>query len=245
MLGVGGAFILVPLLILLGEPHRLVIGTSLAYIVVTASAGAIKRKMQGDTDLVLAAVMLSTGVLAVHLGATSVSYLPTRIIEVSLAILLFIASFMLIRRGAMAQRSTSTRAVKKSRLSLQREAASESYSIDIPRAAMIGAFVGFLSGLLGVGGGWLLVPLMITILNVPFHVAAGTSLIQIIGVAAVGAISHYSLGNVDIDMATALILGGLIGAPAGAAISKKMSVRALNILLILLLLAMAVKLMLR
>jgi uncharacterized membrane protein YfcA len=118
-----------------------------------------------------------------------------------------------------------------------------SYGANLALALAIGATLGFLSGLLGVGGGFLLVPLMIIVLRTPPHVAVGTSLLQLVGVAALGAIGHWILGNLDVLLVGLLTSGGVIGAPIGAIVTRKLPAKTLKIIFSTLLIALAVKML--
>lgn len=105
---------------------------------------------------------------------------------------------------------------------IERKFHGEFYVIDIPKTIGIGFLVGYLAGLLGVGGGFLMVPLLIGVLKIPIHVAIGTDLVQITGTAASGAIAHWMLGHVIPMLSLLLLVGGVIGAQIGARLSKKL-----------------------
>lgn len=83
---------------------------------------------------------------------------------------------------------------------------------------LVGFAAGLLGGALGVGGGVLIVPALVLLYKVPYHTAVGTSLMTIIPIAVAGALRHYTLGNVNIHLAAAMALGGVIGAVSGATI---------------------------
>lgn len=102
---------------------------------------------------------------------------------------------------------------------------------------VIGGCIGFISGLLGLGGGWLLVPLLVLVMRTPLPIAIGTSLLGILVPAIVGAASHWRLGNLDLMASLPLILSGVLGAQAGAALVVRVSRIWLERLLISLLLA--------
>jgi hypothetical protein len=109
-----------------------------------------------------------------------------------------------------------------SHLNIKRVFFGETYIINIPKAVIAGLLVGFFSGLLGVGGGFLAVPLMVAFLGVPMHIAVGTSLIIVIGAAASGLIVYWEQGNVASATGALLILGGVPGAQMGAVVSRKL-----------------------
>lgn len=109
-----------------------------------------------------------------------------------------------------------------SHLNIKRVFHGETYTIDIPKAIITGLLVGFFSGLMGVGGGFVAVPLMVGLLGVPMHVAVGSSLIIVIGAASSGVIVYWEQGNVAPIMAGLLSLGGVVGAQIGAMASQKL-----------------------
>jgi uncharacterized protein len=106
----------------------------------------------------------------------------------------------------------------------------------------VGAMVGFLAAIMGVGGGFIMVPAMIYILGMPTKVVVGTSLFQIIFVAAFSAFMHaWTAQTVDLLLAALLILGGVIGAQIGARVGVRLKAEQLRVLLALLVLAVAFK----
>ena len=106
----------------------------------------------------------------------------------------------------------------------------------------VGALVGFLAAIMGVGGGFIMVPAMIYLLGMPTKVVIGTSLFQIIFVTAFTTIMHAVTANtVDMMLAILLILGGVIGAQFGAMLSGRLKAEQLRILLSLLVISVSVK----
>ena len=114
--------------------------------------------------------------------------------------------------------------------------------ISIIPPVVVGGFVGFLAAIMGVGGGFIMVPAMIYLLGMPTKVVIGTSLFQIIFVTAFTTLMHaVSSYSVDILLAVLLIVGGVIGAQIGTQIGMKLKAEQLRILLAILVLAVAVK----
>ncbi|MGA0776919.1 MAG: sulfite exporter TauE/SafE family protein, partial [Gemmobacter sp.] len=107
---------------------------------------------------------------------------------------------------------------------------------------LIGFFVGILSAIMGVGGGFIMVPAMIYLLGMPTRVVIGTSLFQIIFVSAFSTVMHaYTSQSVDILLALVLIIGGVIGAQIGTTIGARLKAEQLRILLAILVLAVSFK----
>ena len=107
---------------------------------------------------------------------------------------------------------------------------------------LVGSLTGFLSGFLGVGGGFVLVPLLI-IVGVPAHVAIGSSLVYIVLVGVTGAVQHYRLRNCSIRMAVYMLIGGAIMAQIGAIATSYLDTYVLEMLLSLVLVATSVRML--
>ncbi len=117
------------------------------------------------------------------------------------------------------------------------------YAVDLPRAALVGLVVGFASGLLGVGGGFLLVPALVLLLGIPLAVAVGTSLLAIILPAASGAVTYAALGSIDWTAVAATVPFGILGALYGARLAIRIPEAALRVAFDVVLLAGAAKLL--
>lgn len=206
-LGVGGGFILVPLLTFSGVSTHIAIGNSLAYIVFTGASGAIQHYKQKECNLKLVLLILCGGVIMAQIGAITTLYVEAEYLEILLGLLLL---------------GTAVRVMITEK---DRETVSSGNvtDIDMPIAIAIGLVTGFLSSLLGVGGGFLLTPLMVLALHIPIHVAIGTSLVGVIGLATSGAIGHWMVGHIDLSLVVILVVGGVISAPLGAKATKKFS----------------------
>lgn len=108
---------------------------------------------------------------------------------------------------------------------------------------LIGSLTGFLSGFLGVGGGFILVPLMVLLLKMPIRIAVGTSLLEVAGYAASGAIGHWMIDHVDLSLVGLLVVGGIVSSPLGAMATKKVSPQHLRKIFSAVLILFAIKLL--
>ena len=108
---------------------------------------------------------------------------------------------------------------------------------------LIGSLTGFLSGFLGVGGGFILVPLMVLLLKMPIHIAVGTSLLDVAGYALSGAIGHWMIGHVDLSLVVFLVVGGIVSSPLGAMATKRVSPQHLREFFSAVLILFAIKLL--
>ncbi|WP_456475441.1 sulfite exporter TauE/SafE family protein [Candidatus Pyrohabitans sp.] len=249
LVGVGGGTFMVPSLVyLLNVPIKIAIGTDLLQILATASSGAYRHFKQKSADPLLALMILLGAVLGGQIGAHANKLLPGSTVSTIFGFMVLLVGVQFIfshiikkyeKRGIEALEReidhikllqhfvkaghTEPHGVFQiSPLNLKRVFHGDVYTINIPRAVLIGLVVGFFSGLMGVGGGFLAVPLMVGILGVPMHVAVGSSLIVVIGAAASGALVYWEQGNVAPAMAGFLLAGGILGAQAGAIASKKL-----------------------
>ncbi|MEM2921116.1 MAG: sulfite exporter TauE/SafE family protein [Candidatus Bathyarchaeia archaeon] len=225
-LGVGGGFIVVPLLVFMGVRTHIAIGSSLAYIVFTGTSGVYQHHKLGDCNLKLAAPVILGGIFTAQVGAEMTRYLEAEVLEKLLAVVLLAASARMMLPNLYAKQVKATNP-----------------SVNFTLATVIGAAVGFLSGLVGVGGGFLLVPLMIMCLKVPIHEAIGTSLLQVVGLAVSGVVRHLLLGNIDGQIVVILATGGAVFAQLGARLCKRCPQRFLQRVFALVLLLFAIRLL--
>jgi len=222
LLGVGGGFVLIPVLSALQIPIREAVGISLLYIVCVAAMGAWSHVRQGTVDWVLAATVAGGAIPAAPLGSLAASHVPVALLEVAFGGLAFAAcAGLFLRREPHRGRRPDGLPVRRARAYLvwrRRRYGGTDHFLrgDTVRGLLLGGVVGFISGLLGLGGGLLLVPLLILVMGAPAPVAVGTSLVAIVGPAVAGALAHYGLGNLDPGRAVPLVLAGVLGAHVGA-----------------------------
>lgn len=247
MFGVGGGFLMTPLLIFSGIPPAVAIGTEAAQIVASSVSGAIAQYQRRNVDIKMGLVLLTGGIMGSVVGVQLVKILRELgqfELFVSLAYVLFlgiIGTLMMIE-SLNTMRKARTGAQVSSRRPGQhswihglpfkmRFHRSKLYISAIP-VLVLGAIVGLLGAIMGVGGGFIIVPAMIYILRVPTNVVVGTSLFQILFVTAATTILH-SVQNQTVDIVLALILmiGGVIGAQFGAVAGEKLKGEQLRFLL--------------
>jgi uncharacterized protein len=247
MFGVGGGFLMTPLLIFSGIPPAVAVGTEGAQIVASSVSGAIAQWQRKNIDLRMGTVLLLGGILGSVLGVILVRELRREgqfdfVVAVSyvtflgiIGVLMMIESLNTMNK-ARAGRPVSTRGPNEHTwihgLPLKmRFHRSKLYISAIP-PFVIGTFVGVLAAIMGVGGGFIMVPAMIYLLRVPTSVVVGTSLFQIVFVSATTTILHASQNkNVDVILALILMVGGVIGAQFGAVAGEKLKGEQLRFLL--------------
>jgi uncharacterized protein len=259
MFGVGGGFLITPLLILYNIPPAVAVGTGANQVIATSLSGALAHYKRRTIDFKLGLVLLVGGLIGSTIGAYVFSLLR-RWGQLDLVISLLYVAFLGSVGSLMLWESISTalrnrngtealatgnpaREVWVHRLPFKvRFEVSRIYISIIPVIA-IGIFIGFLSAIMGVGGGFIMVPAMIYILKVPTNVVVGTSLFQIIFVSAYTTMIHATANNtVDVVLASCLMIGGVAGAQYGANVGQKLRGEQLRALLALLVISVALRL---
>lgn len=257
LFGVGGGFLLTPLLIFSGIPPVVSVATVASQIVASSTSGAISYWRRNLIDVKLASVLLIAGVCGAGVGIVVFDALR-RLGQLDLIIALAYMTFLGLVGGLML--TESLRAIFNARRGRpaplrrpgqhtwihglpfkMRFKRSKLYVSAIP-VVVLGAGIGFLGTLLGIGGGFILVPALIYLLRVPTNLVIGTSLVQIVGTMSVATILH-AMTNQAVDFVLALILmvGGVVGAQFGARIGQNLRGDHLRALLALLVLAVGVR----
>jgi uncharacterized protein len=267
LFGIGGGFIVTPMLIFLGVPAAIAVGTGAAQVAASSVSGAVTHWMRRTVDVKMAMVLLMGGVVGSLIGVIMQRWLKivgqlelfTSFVYVVLlgtvGTLMLIESIdALLRRNAQAKLGagpvTSSGASRGShhnwiqRLPLKmRFPASKLYISTIPVVA-IGAVVGWLTAIMGVGGGFLLVPALIYLLRMPTRIVIGTSVFQIMFVTALTTVlQSWQNQSVDLLLGLPLMIGGVIGAQYGVRLGQHMQAEQLRIFLALLVLAVGIRML--
>jgi uncharacterized membrane protein YfcA len=257
MFGIGGGFLMTPLLIFLGIPPAVEVGTQATQIVASSVTGALAHFARKSIDFKMGTVLLAGGLVGSFTGIY-IFKLLTAIGQIDLAISVVYVGFLSVIGAMMMVESVQAiRAARGGAVSARRGAhhswihglpfkmrfrRSKLYISVIP-PVLVGFFVGVLSAIMGVGGGFILIPAMIYLLRMPTNVVIGTSFFQIVFVAAVTGILH-SVENqaVDIVLGFLLVIGGVIGAQYGVRMAEKMPAEQLRALLAAILLFIGLRL---
>jgi len=256
LFGIGGGFLLTPLLIFSGIPPVVSVATVAAQVVAASTSGALAYWRRRQVDVRLAAVLTSAGIAGSVLGVALFTVLRNLgqldlIVSLSYVTLLGgVGGLMLFesvraivnaRRGRPAPLRRPERGFIHSLPLKMRFKRSRLFVSVIPIIAL-GLGTGILGALLGIGGGFIIVPALIYVLRVPGNVVVGTSLIQIVGTMAVATILQAVTNHaVDVILALILMVGGVIGAQFGARIGQNLRGDQLRALLALLVLAVALR----
>ena len=258
MFGVGGGFLMTPLLIFAGVPAPVAVASEANQIAGSSVAGTLAHWRRGAVDFKMGGVLATGGALGTIIGVGVFTWLKTLgqidlMIKLSYVVLLGVIGALMMWESARAVRARMSGAPIAARHRQQhnwlhglpwriRFHKSKLYISFVP-PALIGMFSGFLAAIMGVGGGFLLVPAMIYLLHMPTNVVIGTSLFQIIFVTALAAFAHaLSNHSVDIVLAILLLLGAGVGVHIGARLGSGLSAEHLRILLAVLVLLIAAQL---
>lgn len=239
--GFGGAIFLVPILFLFFSYELdIVIGTTLSAIFIPALFGFIQSWRRSEVDFIAGTALEIPTIIGAILGALSIDFFPEGIIRGVFGIIAIFVSLFTISET----RDQSSNVVKhfltnitqlRPRYVIIKE--SYSYKLSIPSAGVFGFTIGFLSGLLGVGGGWLKMPILIFGIGLPPIIASGTALFMLTFTSLVGGTTHILAGNWDLELfyilSGGLILGAVIGDKIKQKISNKEIVRVIGFTLML------------
>ncbi|MBT6256251.1 MAG: sulfite exporter TauE/SafE family protein [Alphaproteobacteria bacterium] len=255
--GVGGGFLMTPLLIFLGVPAAVAVGTEANQIVAASVSGVLAHWRRGNVDVKMGSILLAGGIVGSTLGVSIFAALR-ELGQIDLAIKLSFIFFLGIIGTLMLFESMRTimRArrpgAKRRRLHQHNWLHGLPFKMRFRKSKlyisallpfMVGAVVGVLSAIMGVGGGFIMVPAMIYLLGMPTSVVVGTSLFQIIFVTAnVTFLQSVQTQTVDVVLAGLLLIGGVIGAQFGTRIGALLRGEQLRGLLALIVLAVCLKL---
>jgi len=259
LFGVGGGFLMTPALIFVGVPPAVAVASEANQLVATSITGVIAHWRRRSVDFKMGVVLLCGGVVGSSIGVYAFKLLR-EIGQVDLMISLLYVVFLgavgslMFAESLRAMLRTRRGAVRKGKLHRHTWWHGLPFKIRFHRSRLyvsamlpflIGMFVGILAALMGVGGGFIMVPAMIYLLGMPTSMVAGTSLFQILFVVAnVTFLQAYTNQTVDVVLALILSASSVVGVQLGTAIGAKVSGAQFRILLALLVLATCLKLLL-
>ncbi|MSO88788.1 MAG: sulfite exporter TauE/SafE family protein [Rhodospirillaceae bacterium] len=258
--GIGGGFLLTPLLIFLGVPAPVAVATGANQILATSVSGTLAHWRRGNVDFAMGGVLLGGGLVGSTLGVWAFSVLKgigqvDPLVSLAYVVLLSVIGGLMLLESLRAMRkrsraATGNRAKRHQHfwlhaLPLKLRFRQSKLYISVIAPVVIGLVVGLLAALLGVGGGFILVPAMIYLLGMPTSVTVGTSLLYILVVAAnVTFLQAYQNQSVDVVLAGLLVIGGVAGTEIGAWIGARLRGEQIRGLLALLALGVSAKLFL-
>lgn len=257
LFGVGGGFLMTPLLIMFGIPSTVAAATDSNQIVAASTSGTYAHWKVGNVDFKMGFHLLIGGFVGGLLGVQGIKLLRAMgnadfVIKMTYVLMLgivgtymFIESLNSIREKQAAKTKTKgeskmTKMLRSLPLQTHYEKSGVTHSMLVP--VVFGGFVGILAAVMGVGGGFLMVPVMVYILRMPMHVVVGTSLFQILfNCIEVTFLQAYTNHNVDFILAVLLLLGSTVGAQVGAVFGRRLKGEQLKIILATIVLLVTVK----
>lgn len=258
MFGVGGGFLTTPLLIFYGIPPAVAVASSATQITGSSVSGALAYLQRGQVDLKMGGVLVAGGLVGAGIGQFIFSLLQTLgqidiVIALIYVIFLSVIGGLMLRDAVAALRAARTGAAPPDRRARHlpwvaalpwRMRFSRSGLYISPLAPLLlGAGVGMLTVIMGIGGGFIMVPAMVYILGMRAQAVVGTSLFQIIFVTAATTVLHATASKtVDIVLALLLLLGGVVGAQLGVRAAQRLSPDRLRLALALIVLGVALRL---
>ena len=256
LFGVGGGFLMTPLLIFFGIPPAVAVSTDANQIVASSVSGVLAHMRRGNVDFKMGGILMAGGVIGSTLGVALFSFLR-EIGQIDLVIQLCYVVFLGVIGALMLTESSRTIVRSRKPGAVRGKLHQHNWLHGLPfkmrfrRSKLyisailplsIGAFVGVLAAIMGVGGGFIMVPAMIYLLGMPTSVVVGTSLFQIIFVTAnVTLLQSIQTQTVDFILAGLLLFGAVIGAQFGSRAGALLRGEQLRGLLALLVLAVCVK----
>jgi uncharacterized membrane protein YfcA len=249
LFGVGGGFLLTPLLMMIGIPPTVAAASDANQIVAASTSGTLAHWKLGNVDFKMGLLLVAGGVAGGTLGVQLIKILREAgnadfVIKITYIIMLsIIGSYMFqeslrnLKPGWLARKKkragkTSTFAAINRIMPLKANFEKSGVTLSMITVFLLGALVGVLAAIMGVGGGFIMVPVMVYILRMPMHVVVGTSLFQVLFTCVnVTFMQSYYNHTVDLTLAVLLLIGSTVGAQIGARISTYLKADQLKIIL--------------
>lgn len=259
MFGIGGGFLITPLLMFIGVPPAVAVASSTNQIIASSVSGFMAHYYRNNVDILMGGFLLIGGLIGASFGVWLFAVLQA-LGQIDLAISLSYVLFLGFVGTLMGVESTRTIARKKRGLDIAKNGQKMAwlrelplpFKIYFPRSDLeisvilpitVGVFAGVMVSLMGIGGGFVMIPAMIYILGIPTSVVVGTSLFQIMFTTSLVTMLHaFNTQSVDILLAGLLIIGGVVGAQFGTVIGLKIPAEKLRGLLAFLVLSVCLKL---
>lgn len=257
LFGVGGGFLLTPLLIMMGIPPAVAVGSGANQVLGASVSGTLAHWKRGTVDVRMGVILLIGGLVGSTLGVWLFAWLKAQgqvelVISLSYVLLLgTIGGMMMIESLSVILRKGGGRVTRRKlhshsllhRLPGKMRFPRSRLYISVVPPLLVGMAVGVLSAIMGVGGGFIMVPAMIYLLQMPTQVVVGTSLFQIVFVTANVTFMQATTNQaVDVVLAVMLLFGGVIGAQFGSRFGRKLNGDQMRFLLALMVLGMGLKL---
>lgn len=258
MFGVGGGFLLTPLLMFSGIPPAIAVATGANQIVGTSVSGTLAQWRRGNIDVRMGTVLIAGGVAGALAGVLLLKALQQigqsgLIISLTYVVFLGVIGTLMLWESLRVIRRTRAGKTVPARSGQHNWIHGLPFKMRFPQSRLyisaipplvIGAGVGLLASFLGVGGGFIIVPAMIYLLRMPTNIVIGTAIFQIIFVTAVVTLLHATLNHtLDLLLAFILVIGGVIGGQLGVRAGHRFRGEQLRAMLAVVVLAVALRLL--
>lgn len=249
LFGVGGGFLMTPLLIMVGIPPTVAAASDSNQIVGASTSGTLAHYRLGNVDFKMGLLLLAGGALGGVLGVQIIKVLRATgnadfLIKITYVLMLgFVGGYMMLEtiqslrrhkggEAAAETRGPSRYAQMMQRLPFQMHFAKSGIELSLLMPVVLGVFVGVLAAIMGVGGGFIMVPVMVYLLRMPMHVVVGTSLFQILFTCVVVTVMQARTNHtVDFVLALILLVGSSLGAQVGAKLGRRLEGEHLKLIL--------------
>lgn len=232
LLGIGGAFIVIPLLTAAGLSFREAAALGLIFVVFTSSSGVLQHLRQGTVIWILGLILMAGSIPSAMIGSHYSTVLPNRVLQFVFAFILLATavSYLMYKRiGPRTERTDYSQpddGRNRRYILIRRKQVAGTdlvFPINVFIGLLLGTCLGFLSGLLGIGGGWFLVPLLVLLMDIPIKIAVGTTLLVTVLTSLTAVVAHWGFGNLSFTIAGPLILSGIVGAQVGTVLLLRIS----------------------
>lgn len=248
LFGVGGGFLLTPLLtVLFGVPMEFAIGCGLCQMIGAGTAALVRHQKLKQGEIKIDWLMLGGGLVGVEAGADAVtalhrmgrvqvlghSFFAAQLgISLGYLLLLSVVAFWMLRdaRNRPANAPLTPGPLTHLRLPPYTHLPHSNRTLSVLLLAYLGLFLGFLSGLLGIGGGVVLMPILLYGIGMRVRMAAGTGILLLVATSVAGTLAHAVLGHVHLGMSMVLLSGSSLGAPVGATLANRTDGQRLRLL---------------
>lgn len=257
LFGVGGGFLLTPLLMMAGVPPAVATASDTNQIVAASASGTLAHSRSGNVDFKLGFIILVGGLIGGSYGTELVRVLRGMgnfdfVVKIAYVVMLFSVGLFMFFEGLHALRSRNVPREKKdpavvrylSRLPLQMDFQVSGIRCSVIGLFLLGFLIGILAALMGVGGGFIMLPVMIYLIGIPTIKAVGTSIFTVVFTSINVTIAQSVLnGTVDLVLAILLLIGSSIGAQLGVRLGRMLRGEQLRVIFSVIVLAVAVKIL--
>jgi len=229
-LGIEGGIIFIPVFVLgLGLTAQEAAGVSLTTMIFGLGSGSLAYALQKRVDFKLGLLLGGSTVPGAILGAWTTQFVSSNVLKILFGLTLIPLAIGMIVKKSETREYTKTGQGKWKRRLIDRDGKDFTYAVSHPLLG-VGAYflIGFISGLFGIGGGALRIPVLVLLLGLPMHIAIATSVFTMVISSIAGAVAHFDLGHVNVEYVVWLVPTVICGAQIGARLAKRTEAQVLK-----------------